>query len=216
VTASALFRAYLYLASFGGVVALAIGLVALLNWGIAAIGGTPLVYGGPTDPGRPIAFTLDLERRRSEDLARGVIFTAFGGLFWLAHWLARNRLALGDQGALQRSYLFLGTAVFGIATLVFLPNGIYQAIAGSLIVSPGSFRQGVGGSLTPGIVSLILWLLYFRLAAGATRGFDRRWAFRGGPSAPPAEPSAVGAPIGPGPSSRSAGAAAVPPLEGGR
>ena len=43
MTASALFRAYLYLASFGGVVALAIGLVALLNWGIAAIGGAPLV-----------------------------------------------------------------------------------------------------------------------------------------------------------------------------
>jgi len=214
VTASALFRAYLYLASFGGVVALAIGLVALLNWGIAAIGGTPLVYGGPTDLSRPIAFSLDLERRRSEDLARGVIFTAFGALFWLAHWLARNKLGLGDQGALYRGYLFLGTAVFGIATLVFLPNGIYQAIAGSLIVSPGSFRQGVGGSLTPGIVSLILWLLYFRLAAGAARGFDRRWAFRGGPSAPPAEPSAVGAPIGPGPSSRSAGAAAVPPFGG--
>ena len=214
--ASALFRAYLYLASFGGVVALAIGLVALLNWGIVAIGGTPLVYGGPTDPGRPIAFSLDLERRSSEDLARGVIFTAFGTLFWLAHWLARNKLGLGDQGALYRGYLFGGTAVFGIATLVFLPNGIYQAIAGSLIVSPGSFRQGVGGSLTPGIVSVILWLLYFWLAAGAARGFDRRWTFRGGPSAPPAEPSAVGAPIGPGPSSRSAGAAAAPPFEGRR
>ena len=214
--ASALFRAYLYLASFGGVVALAIGLVALLNWGTVAIGGTPLVYGGPTDPGRPIAFSLDLERRSSEDLARGVTFTAFGGLFCLAHWLARNKLGLGDQGALYRGYLFGGTAVFGIATLVFLPNGIYQAIAGSLIPSAGSFRQGVGDSVTPGIVSLILWLLYFRLAAGAERGFDRRWTFRGGPSAPPAEPSAVGAPIGPGPSSRSAGAAAAPPFEGRR
>ena len=209
LSTSALLRTYLYLGSLAGVVAFAIGLVALLNAGLASIGGGQLVYGGPPDESRPLAFASQLERRRGEDAVRGLTFAAFGALFWLVHWLARNRLSPGDQGTLQRAYLFVGTAGFGIATLVFLPNGVYQALSNWLIVPANSFRQGLGDSLTPGLVSLAIWLLFFRLAAGGARGNDRRWAFRGDSSGPPPEPSMVGAPIGPGPSSRSAGAEAA-------
>ena len=213
IPASAVLRAYLYLASFGGVVVFAIGLIALLNAGIAGVAGGQLAYGGPSDLGRPLASFSGLERRRDEDLVRGVTFTLFGALFWLAHWLARNRVSPGDQGALARAYLFVGTVVFGIASLIFLPNGIYQALAGWVFPAPGSFRPGIGDTLTPGLVSLTIWALYFWRAASTSRGPDRRWVGRGGSSGPPAEPSVVGAPIGPGPSSRAAGAAAPLPRE---
>jgi len=215
LSTSALFRAYLYLASLAGVVAFAIGLVALLNAGLASAGGGQLVYGGPPDESRPLAFASQLERRRGEDALRGLTFGTFGVLFWLVHWLARNRLSPGDQGALRRAYLFVGTAGFGVATLVFLPNGVYQALSNWLIVPASSFRQGLGDSLIPGIVALAIWLLFFRLAAGGARGNDRRRAFRGGPSGPPPEPNMVGASIGPGPSSRSAGAEAATGREEG-
>ena len=200
LSTSALFRTYLYLASLAGVVAFAVGVVALLNAGLASAGGGQLVYGGPPDESRPLAFASQLERRRGEDALRGLTFGTFGVLFWLVHWLARDRLSPGDQGALRRAYLFVGTAGFGVATLVFLPNGVYQALSNWLI---------------PGIVALAIWLLFFRLAAGGARGNNRRRAFRGGPSGPPPEPNMVGASIGPGPSSRSAGAEAATGREEG-
>jgi len=91
---------------------------------------------------------------------------------------------------------------------------VYQALSNWLFVPASSFRQGLGDSLIPGIVALAIWLLFFRLAAGGAR-YDRRSAFRGGPSGPPPEPSMVGAPIGPGLSSRSAGAEAATGREEG-
>jgi hypothetical protein len=209
LSTTSLFRAYLYLASFGGVIAFAVGAVALVNAILASVLGPQLVYGG-SDPARPIGFATELDRRRLDDVVRGATFTLFGAVFWLAHWLARNRVSPGDQGALRSIYVFVGTAVFGIATLVFLPNGAYQVAANSLLVPAGSFRAGIADSLTPGIVALLLWLLYLRQAV---EGFGRRGGtafYRRGPPGPP-EPSLVGAPIGPGPTSRSAGAEAVPP-----
>jgi hypothetical protein len=234
-----LFRAYLYIGSFAGVVALAFGLSALLNAGLAYAAGGEVVYGGTPFPARPAVIcppgTIDCpqqpsadvivaqqlaehERRRAEDLVRGITFTLFGGTFWLVHWLARNRPPYGDQGVLQRSYFMLGTAVFGIATVVLLPTGIYQALSNWLVPrDPSFFRQGVGDSLTAGVVSLAIWLLYLRLAMEGLRGGGQTYTFGtrgpGGPpsGAPPLEPSGVGAPLRPAPGERSAGAEAAPP-----
>jgi hypothetical protein len=227
-----LFRVYLYVGSFAGVLMLVFGLAALLNAGLAAAAGNEFVYGSTPDvaylvrpcppdatcPPAPEAEefraqqTAELVRRRADDIVRGASFTAFALPFWLAHWLARNRIGFGDQGLLQRAYLLVGTAVFGIGTIALLPMGVYQALSGLVISRPPEFyRQGVSDTLTAGIVSLGVWLLYLRLAAEGLRGGGRR--FVAGQGGPPPEPAPVGARIGPGPGERSAGAEAALPEE---
>jgi hypothetical protein len=227
-----LFRVYLYVGSFAGVLMVVFGLAALLNAGLAAAAGNEFVYGGtpniaslvrPCPPDQPCPSTPDaaefraqqaaeLDRRRADDLVRGATFTAFALPFWLVHWLARNRTGLGDQGLLQRTYLLVGTAVFGIGTIALLPTGVYQAISAVVIpAAPEIYRPGVSETLTAGIVSLGVWLLYLRLAAEGLRGDGGRSVFRHG--GPPPEPAPVGARIGPGPGERSAGAEALLPEE---
>ena len=57
----------------------------------------------------------------------------------------------------------LGTVVFGLATIVLLPSGIYQALSNALLQTPRDyFRQGAD-ALGGGIVSLPIWLLFLRL-----------------------------------------------------
>lgn len=179
-------RLYLYIASLAGVVVLAIGLASAANFTIARIAGDQVVYGGSGPvPARPVcppgkecpAQSADeqehferqqlqeRERRRNEDLIRGLTFAVFGGVFWGAHWAARRGLGEADPSmlGLRRGYLMLGTIVFGLATIVLLPTGVYQVLSSALLPPPdGYFRPGAD-ALGGGIVSLPLWLLYLRL-----------------------------------------------------
>jgi hypothetical protein len=236
----AMLRAYLYVGSFAGVIALAFGLSALLNGALATVVGNQIVYGGtpvpaiarPCPPGATCPPEPDFaqiterqrqenDRRRQEDLLRGATFTLFGALFYGAHRAARN--AMYPRGAtaftsggdgLRRAYHLLGTVVFGIGAIALLPAGLYQLLANSLLTLPGDFfRQGVADTLTGGVVSTVLWLLYLRAVLADTRGGGDTRFYRTGPSGPPAEPAPVGARIGPGPGERSAGAEAQPPQE---
>jgi hypothetical protein len=102
-------------------------------------------------------------------------------VFWGAHWWARRALAgAADRASgLHRAYLILGTAIFGIATIAFLPMGIYQALSFA-IVPPNqfTFRPGAGEALSGGLAALPLWLAYLWLVQRALRTAP--------PSAPPA------------------------------
>jgi hypothetical protein len=179
-------RLYLYIASLAGVVVLAIGLASTVNFSIAGIAGDPLIYGGPGPiPARPACppgkecpeqsaeereryerqQLQERERRRNEDLIRGLTFAVFGGVFWGAHWAARRGLGEAEPSmlGLRRGYLMLGTIVFGLATIILLPTGIYQVLSTALLPAPeGYFRPGAD-ALGGGLVSLPLWLLYLRL-----------------------------------------------------
>src|SRR5687767_15935857 len=94
----AMLRAYLYVGSFAGVIALAFGLSALLNGALASTVGNQIVYGGtpvpsaqilrPCPPGVTCPPEPDMaqiterqrqetDRRRQEDLLRGATFTVF-------------------------------------------------------------------------------------------------------------------------------------------
>jgi len=230
-------RAYLYLGSFAGVIALAFGLSALLNGALATAVGNQIVYGGAPVPAiaplcpvgascppqpNPADIVLrqqqENDRRRQEDLLRGATFTVFGALFYGAHRAGRNAMSPRgasdtDRGGLQRAYHLLGTVVFGVGAIALLPAGLYQLLANSLLTLPqDTFRQGVADTLTGGVVSTVLWLLFLRAVLSDTRGGGTRF-YRTGPSGPPAEPAPVGARIGPGPRERSAGAEALPPQE---
>jgi len=187
-----LLRVYLYLASLAGVIVFTIGLAGALSFGLAAAFGRDVIYGGPVPvpvpaiapacppnqpncvqppiPFRPIED--ERERRQQDDLVRGITFMTFGGIFWLAHWMARRSLVATAERAsgLFRAYLMLGTVMFGIATIVLLPTGIYQALSSALITAnPNAFRQGAGDALSGGLASLPLWLTYLWLVLRAIR-----------------------------------------------
>ena len=178
-------RLYLYIASLAGIVVLAIGAASAVNYGLARVAGDTFIYGGNPSmvelrkcpPGatgcvEPTAEELARierqetearERRRDEDLIRGVTYTVFGALFWGAHWAARR--GLGEEGVapLRRGYLMLGTIVFGLATIVLLPTGIYQALSNVLLRTPENIYHQGADALGGGIVSLPIWLVYLRL-----------------------------------------------------
>ncbi len=188
-------RAYLYLGSFAGVIALAFGLAALLNGALASAVGNDFVYGSSPSPIRPCPIGVDcplpptavfvpvqdfVDRRRLEDLVRGATFTVFGVLFYGAHRWARGAMyprgmTVGDHGGLRRAYLLLGTVVFGVGAIALLPAGVYQILANAILpTSPNLFRPGIADTLTGGIVSTVLWLLYLRAVLRDTRGGDGR------------------------------------------
>lgn len=180
-------RIYLYLASLAGIVVLTIGLASALSYGIARAAGDEFIYGGPSPappsrvcpPGatgciEPTAEQVELqrvnekmgrERRRDEDLIRGITFTVFGAVFWGAHWAARRGIGEADAGmaGLRRSYLMLGTIVFGLATIILLPTGIYQALSNALLATPATFFRQGADALGGGLASLPVWLLFLRL-----------------------------------------------------
>jgi hypothetical protein len=179
-------------------VVFSIGAASVVNYGLARAAGDTFIYGGSPatqifdrtgaairrcPPGatgcvEPSAEELARterqevearERRRNEDLIRGVTYSIFGGLFWVAHWAARR--GLGEEGVagLRRGYLMLGTIVFGLTTIVMLPTGIYQALSNALLATPENyFRQGAD-ALGGGIVSLPIWLVYLRLVVSEFR-----------------------------------------------
>ena len=189
-----LLRAYLYAGSFAGLVALVFGLAAIGNFVLASAAGNDVVYGAPPVPRPAIAPACppnfpncpqppspneelrrqadQNERRRNEDLVRGITFSIFGAVFYGAHYLARRAIVGPDEqgGGLRRAYLMLGTAVFGLATVVLVPTGLYQLLANAILpASPDIFRQGVSDSLMPGLVSLVVWLVFLRLVVSDFR-----------------------------------------------
>lgn len=183
-------RLYVYVASLAGIVVLAIGLASVVDYAVARAAGDEFIYGGTPVPAvaRPVCppeavgrgciepttgqleqqRTLEKQgrdRRRDEDLIRGLTFGVFGAVFWGAHWSARRGLGEADatMSGLRRGYLMLGTVVFGLSTIVLLPTGIYQTLANALLATPQNlFRQGAD-ALGGGIVSLPIWLVYLRL-----------------------------------------------------
>lgn len=193
-----LLRTYLYLASLAGIITLAIGLASLANYGIAAAFGSEVIYGGSSPkpalaprcpPGavgcaEPTPQQMEQQlrqekeqrdRRQAEDLLRGITFTAFGALVWGAHWAARRGLD-ADEGAsgLRRAYLMLGTVIFGLATVIMLPTGLYQALASGILPADEFTYRQPADSLGGGIACLPIWLLFLTLLrrdfrAGAPR-----------------------------------------------
>lgn len=176
LTARSLVRMYLYLASLAAVMVLVIGLAAALDWAMASTVGGEAVYGRPPiemvcPPGEKCPDPAQLrqqylherEQRHDQDLIRGITFAFFGLVFWGGHRIARRRAAGPDErtSALRRAYLTLGTFVFGMATIVLIPVGAYLAVSAWVIdPRPDVDVQGVGESLSGGVVALPLWLSY--------------------------------------------------------
>jgi hypothetical protein len=184
-----LLRVYLTIASLAGVIVFAIGLAGIISYVLAAAFGFDVVYGGesirplpaiaplcaPNVPCPPYPQPVvpdERIRNQTADLVRGVVFVIFGAVFWGAHWWARRELAgVAQRGSgLDRAYLITGTAIFGIATIVLLPMGIYQALSFALVpANVLSYRPGAGEALSGGLAALPLWLAYLWLVQRALR-----------------------------------------------
>src|SRR5260221_8992450 len=178
-----LVRVYLYIASLAGIIVLVVGLSGLLTVGFAAAFGNGFVYGDsfavPAPACAPVQdpnvkcvppdYTQqrvrELDRRRGDDLIKGITFTVFGLVFWGAHFFARRGVMGGDEltSGLRRGYLLLGTVIFGIATVILLPTGIYQALSYLILPLDNGYRPRAGDSLPGGLVALPVWLIFLWL-----------------------------------------------------
>lgn len=190
-----LLRLYLYVASLAGVLVFVIGVASLVNVGFAVTAGNEFTYGQvpeisaftpacpPNTPECEAARARELasnprermleqrDRRRGDDLVRGLTFTVFGALFWWAHWAARRTFgADGLASSLRRGYLMSGTLIFGLVTVVLLPWGIYQALSAAILPpAPDQFNGGIADTLGGGIAALPIWLVYLRLIVREVR-----------------------------------------------
>ena len=189
-------RVYLYIGSMAGIIVLVVGLSGLLTVGFTTVFGNGFVYGdsiGPIPACAPVSEPnlkcvpggqadltqqrlRELDRRRGDDLIKGITFTVFGAVFWGAHFLGRRGVVGADEPAsgLRRGYLLLGTVIFGIATVILLPTGVYQAL--SYVILPagsGGYRPGTGDSLPGGVVTLPIWLSFLWLFLRGVRSTSR-------------------------------------------
>lgn len=150
-------RLYLYLASLIAVIVITVGVADLVAVVLTAPFGLESVYGNNTA-------VAEAARFRQEDLLHGTTYVLIGGLFWAANFLAqRGFLTAADRASgVYRTYLFIGTTIFGIATIVQLPSGINGVLSQALGLSPAT-RPGLFegyGALAGGLAALPVWLVY--------------------------------------------------------
>lgn len=180
-----LLRLYLYLASLVSVLVLAFGL-SLVGTGLLGAVAPEFTYGSPPPfrlerpapppgaspppgavekPAHPSPEELN-DRRTRESLLEGITMALAGALFWAVHWYGRRRIETDADRAsvLRRAYFLVGTAIFGIASIVLVPTAVYSVLRYFLIpVTSGEFRQGVGENLASAVVVVPVWLAYLRV-----------------------------------------------------
>ena len=94
----------------------------------------------------------------------GVSTTLAAGLLFAAHWGGRRALESPEdrrRGYLNRIYVFLLLVIFGVGTIVSLPQAIVQSI--TFATESGSeelFRQAPGANLATALVFIPFWLYY--------------------------------------------------------
>ena len=116
---------------------------------------------------------LGLDRALEEGLIEGIGFTAIGALVLLAHVFGRRALELKGEreGLLARLYLLAIVVVFGVITIVNLPQAVFETLRFGLLDPVGQFGHDFqpGGKLALSITTLPIWLLYLWGAIRAVR-----------------------------------------------
>ena len=112
------------------------------------------------------------DRSHREGLIRGISFAIIGGLIWLVHVLGRRWLETEEEasGVLDRVYLALIVVIFGVITIVNLPQGVFEALRYALLEDFDEYsRYHPGGKLALSIASLPIWIAYLTGAIRAVR-----------------------------------------------
>jgi hypothetical protein len=107
---------------------------------------------------------LGLDRAKKEGLIQGISFLIIGLLIWLSHLAARRWLETGEERAslLNRIYLIVVTIVFGIITIVLMPQAVFETFSYVVLDPVDSFgsRTQPGDKLALAITTLPVWLIY--------------------------------------------------------
>ncbi len=119
---------------------------------------------------------LGLERARKEGLIRGISFTLIGGVIWGAHLFARRKLETAEDRSspINRGYLIIMVVIFGLVTLINLPQAVFEGSRYYLLEPLNGFGRTSppGGKLALSIVTLPIWIIYLVGAIRAARRPD--------------------------------------------
>ena len=177
-----LLRVYLYLGSLISLLILMSGLAGLANAGLSQAVSREFSY-RPESVFRPAPIRepgTEMEKRTADDIQQeredglsraaqrgiidGISTTLVAGLLFAAHWGGRRALESPKErrgGYLNRVYVFLLLVIFGVGTIVSLPQAIVQSITFAVeSESKESFRQPPGSNLATALVVIPFWLYY--------------------------------------------------------
>ena len=104
---------------------------------------------------------IGLERAFDEGLIQGISFAIIGALVWGAHMFGRHKIDLPEDRAspLNRIYLVLLTVIFGVITIVSLPQAVFETLSYA-VLDPVGRDYEPGGKLALSITALPIWLIY--------------------------------------------------------
>ena len=116
---------------------------------------------------------LGLDRALDEGLIEGISFSIIGALVWAAHMFGRRKIETPEDraGPLNRIYLVLLTAIFGIITIVSLPQAVFETLRYA-VLDPAADRYQPGEKLALSITALPIWLVYLWNTVRAIRRSD--------------------------------------------
>ena len=104
---------------------------------------------------------LGVDRAFDEGLIEGISFAIIGALVWAAHMAGRRWIEGPEDraGPLNRIYLILLTVIFGVITIVSLPQAVFETLRYAVLDNGG--RDGApGGTVALSITALPIWLIY--------------------------------------------------------
>lgn len=104
---------------------------------------------------------LGLDRAFDEGLIEGISFALIGALVWAAHMAGRRWIEGSEDraGPLNRIYLILLTVIFGVITIVSLPQAVFETLRYA-VLDTGGRNDAPGGTLALSITALPIWLIY--------------------------------------------------------
>ena len=115
-----------------------------------------------------------LDRALKEGIIRGITFAIVGALIWIAHVVGRGWLETPEEreSPINRIYLILVVVIFGVITLVNLPQGIFEGLRFYLLDPLDEFGRDSppGDKLGLAIATAPIWIMYL---AGAIRAVRR-------------------------------------------
>ena len=118
---------------------------------------------------------VGLERAKDEGLIQGFSFLFIGVLIWGSHFAGRRWLETGEEkeSLLSRVYLVLVTITFGIITIVFLPQAMFETFRYVVLDPVDAFRnEQPGEKLSLSLTTLPIWLLYLYAVIQTMRRTD--------------------------------------------
>lgn len=115
-----------------------------------------------------------LDRAAQEGLLNGLSYAVVGVVLWGVHVAARRRLETREErdGPLERGYLVLMAAIFGVIVLVNLPQAIFGLLRFYVLEPLGEAvrPRPPGNNIAFALAALPVWVAYLLGAIRAMRG----------------------------------------------